>query len=163
MKGLLGSGATLVALCDTDPVQIENKPAPRPERPARGGERRQGYGDYRRLLEDAKNYDAVLIGTPDHWHAPLCKAFMKAGKPDLLREALTPQRRRGAELRELAKSTGVVTQMGNQGSASPSAARCIELIKAGVLGQVREVYHWGIGSRRRNEGSAPRGPDPRRG
>ena len=48
--------------------------------------------------------------------------------------------------------------MGNQGSASNSARRCVELIKAGVLGKVREIYHWGIGVTA-NEG-IPRGEDP---
>ena len=44
--------------------------------------------------------------------------------------------------------------MGNQGSDSASLRRCVEIIKAGALGQVREIYHWGIGVHA-NEGSAP--------
>jgi predicted dehydrogenase len=52
----------------------------------------------------------------------------------------------------------VVTQMGNQGSASASLRRCTEIIKAGALGQIREMYHWGIGVAA-HEGSAP-GEDP---
>jgi predicted dehydrogenase len=62
------------------------------------------------------------------------------------------------ELRELARTCKVVTQMGNQGSASASLRRCTEIIKAGALGQIREIYHWGIGVNA-NEGSAP-GEDP---
>jgi predicted dehydrogenase len=62
------------------------------------------------------------------------------------------------ELRELARGSKVATQMGNQGSDSASLRRCIEVIKAGALGQVREIYQWDIGVTA-NEGSAP-GEDP---
>src|SRR3569623_1282711 len=57
------------------------------------------------------------------------------------------------ELRELARASKVVTQMGNQGSASVSLRRCVEVIKSGAIGQVKEIYHWGIGVTA-NEGSA---------
>jgi hypothetical protein len=62
------------------------------------------------------------------------------------------------QLRLLARQCKVVTQMGNQGSASASCRRCVEVIKAGAIGQVRTIYHWGIGVGAR-EGSAD-GEDP---
>jgi hypothetical protein len=62
------------------------------------------------------------------------------------------------ELRELSRTCGVVTQMGNQGSASVTLRRCVEIIKAGALGQIREIFHWGIGVGA-NEGNA-QGEDP---
>jgi predicted dehydrogenase len=62
------------------------------------------------------------------------------------------------ELRALARGSKVITQMGNQGSASSSLRRCIEIIQAGTLGQIREIYEWGIGCTAR-EGSAE-GEDP---
>ena len=102
-------------------------------------------------------FDAVLIATPDHWHAPLCKAFMKLGKHVYCEKPLTHSVAEARELRELARSSKVATQMGNQGTASASLRRCAEIIKAGALGQVREIYHWGIGVHA-NEGRA-RGED----
>jgi len=62
------------------------------------------------------------------------------------------------ELRELVRGSKLATQMGNQGSASASLRRCTEVIKAGALGQIREVYQWGIGVGA-SEGSAA-GEDP---
>ncbi len=100
----------------------------------------------------------MLIATPDHWHAPLCKAFMKIGKHVYCEKPLTHSVAEARELRELARSGKVVTQMGNQGSASASLRRCTEIIRAGALGQIREIYHWGIGVSA-NEGSAA-GEDP---
>lgn len=158
MRGLLACGASLVALCDPDRQMIENA---RADALASGGEATKGakaYEDYRKLLDDASSFDAVLIGTPDHWHAPLCKAFMKIGKHVYCEKPLTHSVAEARELRELARNSKVVTQMGNQGSASASLRRCIEIIKAGGLGQVREVFEWGIGVGA-SEGSA-QGEDP---
>jgi len=155
MSGLLSNGANLVALCDPDAEQIQKT---RADAAKTGGDVAKGYEDYRKLLDDSATYDAVLIATPDHWHAPLCKAFMKAGKHLYCEKPLTHSIAEARELRELSRTLKVVTQMGNQGSASDSLRRCTEIIKAGALGQVREIYHWGIGVAAR-EGSAE-GEDP---
>jgi len=155
MKGLISNGVRLVALCDTDESMIDQARADA----GKQGEGVKAYPDYRKLLDDAASFDAVLIATPDHWHAPLCRAFIKAGKHVYCEKPLTHSVAEARELRELARANPkVVTQMGNQGSASASARRCIELIKAGVLGHVREIYHWGIGVTA-NEG-VPKGEDP---
>ena len=156
MSGMLGTGeVNLVALCDPDAGQIEQS---RTAAATNGGAAAKAYEDYRRLLDDATTFDAVLIATPDHWHAPLCKAFMKAGKHVYCEKPLTHSVAEARELRDLARRSKGVTQMGNQGSASESLRRCVEIIKAGALGQVREIYHWGIGVDAR-EGSAA-GEDP---
>jgi predicted dehydrogenase len=83
---------------------------------------------------------------------------MKVGKHVYCEKPLTHRVAEARQLRELARSSRVVTQLGNQGSASISARRCIEIIKAGALGQIRNIYQWGIGVTA-NEGSAP-GEDP---
>ncbi len=158
MKGLLGCGANLVALCDPDSQMIGQA---RVDALASGGEATKAakaYEDYRQLLDDAATFDAVLVGTPDHWHAPLCKAFMKAGKHVYCEKPLTHCVAEARELRELSRTCNVVTQMGNQGSASQSLRRCMEIIQAGVLGPVSQIYEWGIGVMA-NEGSAE-GEDP---
>jgi predicted dehydrogenase len=154
MKGIISSGADLVALCDPDPGQIEKARADAKQVRGDAAASAKAYDDYHKLLDDASGFDAVLIATPDHWHAPLCKAFMKAGKHIYCEKPLTHSVSEARELRELAASSRVVTQMGNQGSASASCRRCVEIIKAGALGQIREIYHWGIGVTAR-EGNAP--------
>ncbi len=158
MRGLLGGDANLVALCDPDREMINQA---RTDALAAGGEATkdaQAYEDYRRLLEDAAKFDAVLVGTPDHWHAPLCKVFMKAGKHVYCEKPLTHSVGEARELRELSRSCNVATQMGNQGSAGESLRRCTELIQAGVLGPIHQMYEWGINVTAR-EGSAE-GEDP---
>ena len=155
MSELLSGGANLVALCDPDASQIEKA---RPAAAKNGGTEAKGFEDFRKLLDEAPSYDAVLIATPDHWHAPLCQAFMRAGKHVYCEKPLTHSISEARALRELARGSKVVTQMGNQGSASTSLRRCIEIIQAGTLGQVREIYEWGIGCTAR-EGSAE-GEDP---
>ncbi len=158
MRNLLPCGVNLVALCDPDPAQIEKARADALQSGGAATKGAKAYGDYRQLLENPASFDAVLIGTPDHWHAPLCKAFMKIGKHVFCEKPLTHSVAEARELRELARGSKVVTQMGNQGSASASLRRCTEIIKAGALGQIREAYEWGIGVTA-NEGSAP-GEDP---
>ena len=155
---MLSCGANLVALCDPDPAQIEKARADALNSGGEATKAAKAYDDYRKLLDNAASFDAVLIATPDHWHAPLCKAFMKAGKHIYCEKPLTHSVAEARELRELARGGKVVTQMGNQGSASASLRRCTEIIRAGGLGQIREIYHWGIGVTA-NEGSA-QGEDP---
>ena len=158
MKGLLSCGANLVALCDPDQGMVEKARADALNAGGKATKDAKAYEDYRKLLDNASSFDAVLIGTPDHWHAPLCKAFMAIGKHVYCEKPLTHSVAEARELRELSRTSKVVTQTGNQGSASASMRRSTEVIKAGALGQIREIYEWGIGVNA-NEGSAP-GEDP---
>ena len=77
-----------------------------PDARRRGGQDAKAYEDYRQLLDNAASFDAVLVGTPDHWHAPLCKAFMKAGKHVYCEKPLTHSVAEARELRELARTCG---------------------------------------------------------
>ncbi len=158
MRGLLACGANLVALCDPDREMIDKARADALDAGGEATKSAAAYEDYRRLLDDSSTVDAVLVGTPDHWHAPLCEAFMKAGKHVYCEKPLTHSVAEARALRELSRSCRVVTQMGNQGSASESLRRCTEIIRAGVLGPIHQIYEWGIGVTA-NEGSAE-GEDP---
>lgn len=158
LKNLLSNGGAAAALCDVDNAQIERTRGDIARQAGDAAKQVAGYQDYRELLAKADTFDAVLVATPDHWHAPIVKAFLKAGKHVFCEKPLTHSVAEARELRELARASKVVTQMGNQGSASVSLRRCVEVIKSGALGQIREIYHWGIGVNA-NEGSAP-GEDP---
>ncbi|MDD4869206.1 MAG: Gfo/Idh/MocA family oxidoreductase [Kiritimatiellae bacterium] len=158
MRGLISRGANLVALCDPDQAMIDNARADALKSGGEATKAAKAYEDYRQLLDKASSFDAVVIGTPDHWHAPLCHAFMKANKHVYCEKPLTHSVAETRKLREMSRTCKVVTQMGNQGSASASLRRCTEIIKANVLGQIREIYHWGVGVTA-NEGSAE-GEDP---
>jgi len=155
MGWFLSTGeVNLVALCDADAAQVDRA---RSAAGSRGAGAR-AYEDYRRLLDDAKSFDCVLVATPDHWHVPLCKGFIKAGKHVYCEKPLAHSVSEAREIRTLARSGKVVTQMGNQGSASESLRRCVEIVRAGALGRIRDIYYWGIGVNA-NEGNAP-GEDP---
>ena len=154
MRGMLSGGVQLVALCDPDPKQIEAARADAAKHGDVAAKEALGCEDYRKLLEQADKFDAVLIATPDHWHAPLCTAFLKAGKHVYCEKPLTHTLGEARDLRALARVSKGVTQMGNQGSASASLRRCMELIQAGVLGSIREIRHWGVGVTAK-EGNAP--------
>ena len=143
LKECLQYGGSVVALCDADARQL---PEPMGVVSKAGGKAVQ-VTDYRRLLDGSVGFDAAVIATPDHWHAPLCRAFMSAGKHVYCEKPLTHSVGEARELRGLVKKSGVVTQLGNQGSASASLRRSVELVKAGLLGQVREAHIWVSGFR----------------
>ena len=100
------------------------------------------YEDYRKLFEQETSIDAVVIGTPDHWHAPICKAAMAAGKHVYCEKPLAHTVVEARELREVSRQSEVVTQTGNQGSASANLRRSMELIRAGLSGEIRQVHVW---------------------
>lgn len=97
------------------------------------------YNDWRELLDKEKSIDAVVIGTPDHNHAIIASAFMKAKKHVYLEKPMAKTIFEVRHLAELAKETGVVTQMGNQGHATEGTRKTVEWIQSGVIGNVKEV------------------------
>ena len=131
-------GANIVALCDVNLKQIN----------AKRGEFKEGlaksktYQDYRKLLEDAHSYDAVLIATGCRWHVPLCKAFIKAGKHVYCEKPLARLVSEARDIREVVRNSNVVTQLGTQGTNSPAFRRSVEVIQAGLLGSISEVHLW---------------------
>lgn len=136
---ILGCGANVVALCDVDEHQLaEAKTALK-----KTAFTPNVYVDYRDLLETQKDLDAVVIATPDHWHAIIAIAALKANKHVFCEKPLTHTLEEARELRHLVRvKKQLVTQMGNQGSASPNLRRGIEVIQAGAIGRVNEAHCW---------------------
>src|SRR6201998_4270461 len=100
------------------------------------------YSDYRKMLEQQKNIDGVVIATPDHMHAPIALACMDLGKPVYVQKPLTWSIDEARRLARRAKETKVVTQMGNQGHSLDDARTAVEYIWAGAIGEVREIHVW---------------------
>ena len=128
------AGENIVALCDVD------------EKIAAGPRKRypnaRFYKDFRRMLEQEKSLDAVIVATPDHTHAVAAATAMRMGKHVYCQKPLTHSIYEARLLRKLAKEYKVSTQMGNQGSAENGLRRAVEIIQAGLIGPVRQVYVW---------------------
>lgn len=100
------------------------------------------YADFRKLLEEQKDIDGIVVATPDHLHAIVAKTAMELGKHVYVEKPLTWSIHEARVLRETARRTKVVTQMGNQGHSTEGAALINEWVQAGVIGKVTEVQVW---------------------
>jgi predicted dehydrogenase len=100
------------------------------------------FKDYRQMLEEMKEIDAVVVGTPDHLHAHASIAAMRLGKHVYCEKPLTHSVWEARQMAETARAHKVATQMGNQGQASEETRRLCEMVWAGAIGPVREAHIW---------------------
>lgn len=128
------AGENIVALCDVDSEYAVKTFAEYPNA-AR-------YRDYRELLAQHQDLDAVVIATPDHTHAVIAAAAMRAGKHVYCQKPLTHTVGEARALAQIAKETGVCSQMGIQGHSGKGARQICEWIWSGAIGPVREVIAW---------------------
>jgi len=96
------------------------------------------FGNYRELL-GRKDIDAVVISTPDHWHAELALAAVHAGKDVYLQKPFTMTHAEGVLLRDAVKRTGRILQVGSQQRSWEQFRRAAELIRSGRIGNVQRV------------------------
>ena len=125
----------IVALCDIDEKHAAQTFERYPEA--------KRYKDFRRMLDEMHNkIDAVVIGTPDHTHAPAGMMAMKLGKHCYCEKPLTHSVYEARMMAEVAREKKLVTQMGTQIHARPNYRRAVELVQTGAIGTVREVHVW---------------------
>jgi predicted dehydrogenase len=124
----------IVALCDVD----KNHGA----RVFRKYPKAKQFTDYRRLLDEMKEIDGVVIATPDHHHAFAAMEAIKRGKHVYCEKPLTHSVWEARQVTQAARQAKVVTQMGNQGQASPETRRLSEAVWAGAIDNVTEVHIW---------------------
>ena len=124
----------IVALCDVDLNYAANTLKRYPQASV--------YTDYREMLEKQKDIDAVLIATPDHTHAVISMAAMKAGKHVYCQKPLTHDIHESRMLAQAARDSKVCTQMGIQGHSGEALRLICEWIWDGAIGEVREVDAW---------------------
>lgn len=101
----------------------------------------RAYGDFRRLLEQ-KDLDAVLVATPDHWHAIPTILACEAGKHVYVEKPLAHNIREGRAMVEAARRTGRIVQTGTQQRSAPHFAELAEVVQSGALGHVHFVRVW---------------------
>jgi len=100
------------------------------------------FTDYRKMLDEMKEIDAVVIATPDHHHAFASMEAIKRGKHVYCEKPLTHSVWEARQVANAARDAKVATQMGNQGQASEATRRLCELVWAGVIGKVHEAHIW---------------------
>lgn len=128
------SGENIVALCDVSDINA-----------AKAGSLHPGarlYRDFRKMLDAEKSLDGVVVSTPDHMHSTIAIAAMGAGKHVYCEKPLARTIWEARRISQVARETGVVTQMGTQGHAMEGTRRAVEVIRSGAIGEVRELHVW---------------------
>ena len=128
-------GTNVVAMCDVNEhkASLSFKELPQAKK----------FHDFRKMFDQmSKEIDVVVVATPDHTHAVASAAAMRAGKGVFCEKPLTHNIKEAGTLRELVAKYKVATQMGNQGTSSEAFRRAVELVQAGIIGEVREVHAW---------------------
>ena len=100
------------------------------------------YTDYREMLSQQKDIDAVIVATPDHMHAAIASAAMDLGKHVYVQKPLCWSVEEARFLARKAKEKKVATQMGNQGHSHAESRMTVEYIQDGAIGDVKEVHVW---------------------
>jgi predicted dehydrogenase len=98
--------------------------------------------DFRKMLDEQKDIEAVIVATPDHLHAVVSMEAMKRGKHVYCQKPLTRLVAEARALTEAARKYKVATQMGNQGHSGDGVRNICEWIWDGAIGEIREVHAW---------------------
>jgi predicted dehydrogenase len=128
-------GENIIGVCDVDTKRLLKARERFPSATA--------FGDWRVMFDKLGNQiDAVTVSTPDHTHFHPSYRAVTMGKHVFCQKPLTHTIWEARTLTEAARKAKVATQMGNQGISHPKLRRDAELIKTGVIGDVREIHIW---------------------
>lgn len=122
----------VVAIADVSPSRTE---AAR----ARAGGRPEGVADFRRLL-DRPDIDAIVVSTPDHWHALMTIMACGAGKDVYVEKPLTHVVREGDWMLAAAARFNRIVQVGTQQRSGSHYRRAAQLVRGGHIGELRHVH-----------------------
>ena len=129
------AGGNIVALCDVDEQRAGKAFEQFPQA--------RRYRDFRRLLDqEEKGIDAVVVATPDHVHIPASVMAMRLGKSVYCEKPLGQNIHEIRLATRVARESGVVTQMGNGAHSGYNYRSLVALVKAGTIGEVKEVHCW---------------------
>lgn len=160
-RGLLGTfsghpDVNVSYLCDADQASLE--------RAGRVLERAgksvpKTTNDMRRLF-DSKDVDAVVVATPDHWHAPATILACDAGKDVYVEKPASHNIREGRLMVDAARRNSRIVQVGTQSRSRPSSLKAIEIAKSGAIGEVLMAKAWNV-QLRDDIGHKPNTPVPK--
>ena len=100
------------------------------------------YEDYRELLAKEKDLDAVIVSTPDHWHAIIAIAAMRAGKHVYSQKPMAHSVWEAQQMAAVAKETGRATAVSIFNGQTAESLRVIHMIQSGAIGPVNRVDIW---------------------
>jgi len=127
-------GTKIIALCDVDrnrlPAALKDHAGART------------YADYRKMIAEGKDIDAVMVSTPDHHHFPASMLAIKAGKAVSTEKPLTHSVWEARQLAIAAREHKVATQHDHEGHARDGLRRCVEWVQRGAIGAVTQVHIW---------------------
>ena len=124
----------IVALCDVDEERAKNNFEKYPDA--------KQFKDFRKMLDHHKDFDAVVVATPDHTHSVVALPAMELGKHVYVEKPLTHNIYEARQLTEMAARQKVVTQMGNQGASGEGVRKLMEIMSTGIIGEVYKVHAW---------------------
>jgi predicted dehydrogenase len=127
-----------VALCDVDQSVLDRRQA---NAEAMQGSKPKLYQDYRKLL-DNKDIDAVIIGTPDHWHCLNMVDAVDAGKHVYVEKPLANSIQEAKLMMAAAERSGKVVQVGQWQRSGRHYKQAMDYVHSGKLGQIRLVKVW---------------------
>jgi predicted dehydrogenase len=132
--------AEVVAVCDVSREALDAAVALTGAKPRR-------YADYRRLLED-EGVDAVVITTPEHWHAIMCIDACDAGKDVYVEKPVAHHIRDGRLMVEAARRNDRIVQVGTQQRSGTHFQRAVRYVREGRIGDVHFATCWNHSPRR---------------
>lgn len=119
---------------------------------ALAGDKVTTFSDYRKLLDD-KTIDAVVIGSPDHWHVPMTIDGVAAGKDVYVEKPLTHSLEEGEKVIQAVRKSKQVVQIGTQQRSMEHIQKAREAVEAGKIGKVYRVHmSWNRNSDRIKKG-----------
>lgn len=121
------------------------------------------YSDYRKMLQQ-NDIDAVIIGTPDHWHCLQMVDAVKAGKDVYVEKPMANSIEECNIMVKASNYYNKVVQVGQQQRSNPFFIKSMEMIKSGAIGNLRKVNIWanfnyGLGANPTNDSTEPEGVD----
>ena len=134
LKSFNSDTTNIVALCDVDDVQAAGCYQHFPDA--------KRYKDFRVMLENQNDFDAVAISTPDNTHAVAAMPSMQLGKHVYVEKPLAHDVFEVRMMTEAAQKYKVASQMGNQGASGAGTWQAVDWVQRGLIGEVTKVHCW---------------------
>lgn len=134
LNAFLSKGVSPAAIADVDSDRLAKTVKMVTDK----GHTTEGYGDYRKLLE-RKDIDAVVVSTPDHWHALATIHACQAGKDVYCEKPLSLTIAEGRRMVDVARAEKRIVQTGSQQRSDDRFRQACEYVRNGRLGEIKEV------------------------